>query len=147
MVLAERPPISLPERWKENLPRVLFQAGLSPEQIEKIYTEEDIEYVTDTWINRLRPRPGLAEMLQTLKEGGIDFYCASGASPERVKKYFDLAGIEMPESRIVNFLEVNVHKPAAAPYNFIREKFEKEKPDDIMIFTGEQVPSLYRRLT
>jgi phosphoglycolate phosphatase-like HAD superfamily hydrolase len=137
MKLAERPSVSLAQRWMENFPRVLYQIGLSPEKIDIMCVKEDVEYITTTWLDSLRPRPGLAEMLKTLDKGGVDFYCASGAHPDRVKRYFDQAQIEMPESRIINFLEVDVHKPAPSPYKFIIDKFAMEKPDEVMIFSGK----------
>lgn len=135
MDLAGQEPISLPERWLENFAKTLYQAGLSREVVDSIFNEDDAVYVTNAWVNRLRPRPGVAEMLEIFKEGGIDFYAASGASPARVRNYFDQAAIDLPDDRIVDFLSVGVHKPAAAPYKFIREKYGDKY--DTIIFQGE----------
>ena len=87
---------------------------------------------------QLKPRPGLEEMLKTLREGGFEVWCCSDASVQRVKGYFDGAGVEMPEDHILSADMVNAGKPEAAVYRFAREKVGADKPGEVSVFAGEQ---------
>lgn len=138
MNLANQKRVTLPQRWMENFPKVLYQSGLTPAQVEEIFDEEGVKFVTDTWLHSMKPREGFAEALEVLKKGGVEFYAASGASPERVKNYFKKAGIEIADDHVVDFLSVGVSKPASAPYEFIFDKFGKgDAKQDVIIFQGE----------
>jgi 2-haloacid dehalogenase len=137
MVFTGGPKVPNKERWKMIFPRVLYQSGIPPEEIDAFASDEDIEYMVDQYLYALKPRPGLAEMLQTLKEGGIEFWCCSGASVDRVKNYFDRAGIEMPRERIWDVTPVGVHKPNLAVYKALMAEWQEKKPGEVMIFGGE----------
>lgn len=119
-----------------TLTRVLFQAGVPAEDLDGFYTEEDLEYIKAQYL-KLRPREGLGEMMQTLRDGGFEVWCCSDANPDRVKGYFDNAGVEMPLDHILSADMVKAGKPEPEVYKFAREKAGADKPGEVSVFAGE----------
>lgn len=76
-------------------------------------------------------------MMQTLRDGGFEVWCCSDANPERVKGYFDHAGVEMPMDHILSADMVKAGKPEAAVYKFAREKAGSDREGEISVFAGE----------
>lgn len=139
MVFTERPKDTNVDRWKADLPRVLFQSGVPPADIDGLYTDEDVDAIMDAYLNGLRPRPGFAEMLATLKAGGIDFFACSGASPKRLKTYFEKASLELRDDQIWDVAtQVGVHKPQLAVYRRLKEDCENKNPGEVVIFGGKR---------
>jgi len=75
-------------------------------------------------------------MMQTLRDGGFEVWCCSDANPDRVKGYFDRAGVEMPMENILSADMVKAGKPEAAVYKFAREKAGADKPGEVSVFAG-----------
>lgn len=124
------------EIMSHTLRRLLFQAGVPESALEDFYSQEDIEYIMAEY-KKLKPRPGLGEMMQTLRDGGFEVWCCSDANIDRVKGYFDKAGVEMPLDHILSADMVNAGKPEPEVYKFAREKAGADKPGEVSIFAGE----------
>jgi FMN phosphatase YigB (HAD superfamily) len=118
-----------------TLKRLLFQAGVPAADLEGFFTDDDMEYITSQYL-KLKPRPGLAEMMQTLRDGGFEVWCCSDANIERVKGYFDNAGVPMPLENILSADMVKAGKPEPAVYKFAREKAGSDKPGEVSVFAG-----------
>ncbi|WRT66792.1 uncharacterized protein IL334_003755 [Kwoniella shivajii] len=126
MQLTQRPKMPYEERWAEVLPRCLYQAGVTPEDIDTLWSPDDVQYIVHEYLWKLRPRPGFAEMLEILEKGGIQFWCCSSASVDRVKAYFKLAGIDFPVERIWDATPVGASKPQPAVYERVMKDFGEE---------------------
>lgn len=122
------------EIMRHSFTRLLYQAGV-PDP-ESVCSEEDMEYILAEY-KELRPREGLAEMIDILRKGGFEVYCCTDANVDRVKGYFDRAGIEMPTERILSADEVGVGKPEAAVYKFAMEKANAS----VNVFAGKSSAS------
>ncbi|WVQ74667.1 haloacid dehalogenase, type II [Cryptococcus sp. DSM 104548] len=118
-----------------TLTRVLFQAGVPEEELDGFFTQEDVDYMMAEY-QALTPRPGLAEMMTTLREGGFEVWCCSDANVDRVKGYFDRAGVEMPLDHILSADMVKAGKPEAAVYKFAREKAGSDQPGEVSVFAA-----------
>lgn len=119
-----------------TLTRVLFQAGVPVEALDDFFTAEDVDYIMNEY-KELKARPGLAEMMRTLRNGGFEVWCCSDANVDRVKGYFDNAGVEMPLDHILSADMVNAGKPEAAVYKFAREKAGSDQPGEVSVFAGK----------
>ena len=127
------------DRWRAVLPRVLFQAGVPPQAIDGFYTDADVDAIMHTYQYGLQPRPGLKEMLATLKAGGIEFNTCSNASPDRVRSFFSKAGIEIDDARVCDVTSrVGVKKPRLEVYRTLMEECERKNPGQVVIFGGER---------
>ncbi|KAI9637129.1 haloacid dehalogenase [Dioszegia hungarica] len=118
-----------------TLTRVLFQAGVPEKDLNGFFTKDDLEYIRSEY-KALRPRPGLGEMMQTLRDGGFEVWCCSDANVDRVKGYFDKAGVEMPLDHILSADMVKAGKPEAEVYKFAREKAGSDKPGEVSVFAA-----------
>jgi hypothetical protein len=151
MAFSARPRLPLADRWEMIFPRVLHSCGIPLDDLDGLFNKDDVRHITDIYLYGLTPRPGLAEMLQTLKEGGIDFWCCSGAGVKRVKNYFARAGIDMPETQIWDTSRVGVSKPQLPVYETLVCEWQEKLPGEVMIFGGEwfapQPLMLYRCFT
>ncbi|OCF76786.1 haloacid dehalogenase, type II [Kwoniella mangroviensis CBS 8886] len=123
------------EILSNTLTRVLFQAGIPAEDLEGFFTAEDVEYIREEY-KKLKPRPGLKEMMQTLREGGFEVWCCSDANVDRVKGYFDHAGVEMPLDHVLSADMVKAGKPEPAVYKFAREKAGSDQPGEVSVFAA-----------
>lgn len=85
---------------------------------------------------KLKPRPGAAEMISILREGGFEVRCCSDANVERLKGYFDAAGIDMPLEHIYSADEVSAGKPEAAVYKMARGKVGADEKGAVSIFAA-----------
>ena len=119
-----------------TLKRLLFQAGVPSADLDDFFTDEDMEYITAQYL-KLKPREGLAEMMKTLRDGGFEVWCCSDANIERVKGYFDNAGVPMPLENILSADMVKAGKPEPEVYKFAREKAGADKEGEVSIFAGE----------
>ncbi|RSH82877.1 hypothetical protein EHS25_005867 [Saitozyma podzolica] len=134
MAFSARPRLPLADRWEMIFPRVLHSCGIPLDDLDGLFNKDDVRHITDIYLYGLTPRPGLAEMLQTLKEGGIDFWCCSGAGVKRVKNYFARAGIDMPETQIWDTSRVGVSKPQLPVYETLVCEWQEKLPGEVMIF-------------
>lgn len=119
-----------------TLKRLLFQAGIPEADLEGFFNNDDMEYITSQYL-KLKPRPGLGEMMQTLRDGGFEVWCCSDANIERVKGYFDNAGVPMPLENILSADMVKAGKPEPEVYKFAREKAGSDRPGEVSVFAGE----------
>lgn len=143
MAFAARPRLPLADRWEMIFPRVLHSCGIPLDDLDGLFNKDDVRHITDIYLYGLTPRPGLSEMLQTLKEGGIDCWCCSGASVERVKNYFARAGIDMPETQIWDTSRVGASKPQLPVYETLMSEWQEKLPGEVMIFGGERCARLH----
>lgn len=116
--------------------RVLFQAGVPADQLDNFWTKEDMDYIRAEYL-KLKARPGLAEMMKTLRDGGFEVWCASDANVDRVKGYFDGAGVDMPMDHIISADLVKAGKPEPEVYQYVREKAGSNAQGEISVFAGE----------
>lgn len=79
--------------FKAVFPRTLYVSGI--EDPDSFASKEDLDYIWSGYRN-MDPRPGCAEMLKILREGGYTVWCLSNASVERVKGLWDNHGMDMP---------------------------------------------------
>ncbi|KAJ7721487.1 putative 2-haloalkanoic acid dehalogenase [Mycena metata] len=82
----------------------------------------DIDRLIAQYADNLTPRPGLAELMHTLRAAGFTVYCCSDASPERVQGYFAKAGIEMPIENLFSCDMCKAAKPDPKVYRMVKEK-------------------------
>jgi 2-haloacid dehalogenase len=113
--------------------RVLFQAGVP--NPENFGTEEDVKFVMDEY-KKLKPRPGMGEMMRILREGGFDVWCCSDANVDRVKGYFDGAGVDMPIDHILSADMCAAGKPEPEVYKMARQKAGSDKEGEVSIFAA-----------
>jgi 2-haloacid dehalogenase len=125
-----------------TLKRLLFQAGIPEGDLDDFFTDDDMKYITSEYL-KLKPRPGLGEMMQTLRDGGFEVWCCSDANVERVKGYFDNAGVPMPIENILSADMVKAGKPEPEVYKFAREKAGSDQPGEVSVFAGTS-PTTYR---
>lgn len=79
--------------FKAVFPRTLYVSGI--DDPESFASKEDLDYIWNGY-RTMSPRPGCAEMLQILRDGGYTVWCLSNASVERVKGLWDNHGMDMP---------------------------------------------------
>ncbi|GFZ52208.1 hypothetical protein JCM24511_09981 [Saitozyma sp. JCM 24511] len=147
MAFAARPRLPLADRWEMIFPRVLHSCGIPLDDLDGLFNKDDVRHITDIYLYGLTPRPGLSEMLQTLKEGGIDCWCCSGASVERVKNYFARAGIDMPETQIWDTSRVGASKPQLPVYETLMSEWQEKLPGEVMIFGGAKARGFHTAYT
>ncbi|KAJ7750101.1 haloacid dehalogenase [Mycena maculata] len=85
-------------------------------------SESDVDLLISQYSESLTPRPGLSEMMQTLRAGGFTVWCCSDASPERVQAYFEKAGINMPAKNLLSCNMCAAAKPDPKVYKMVKEK-------------------------
>lgn len=118
----------------QSFTRLLYQAGI-PDP-DNFATKEDVEFIISEY-KKLKARPGLAEMMDILRSNGFEVWCCSDANVDRVKGYFDGAGVPMPEDHILSADMVKAGKPEPAVYKMAREKAKADEPGEVSIFAGE----------
>lgn len=78
-------------------------------------SDEDVDAVM-TEIKRLKPRPGLKECYDGLREAGWDVYGVTNGGKETSLKYYELAGIELDGDHLLSCDEIKVAKPDPKVY-------------------------------
>lgn len=126
------------EIMRHSFTRLLYQAGAK--DAASLCTPEDMEYILAEY-KQLKPREGLAEMMDLLRTSGFEVWCCTDANQDRVKGYFDSAGIDMPLERILSADEIRAGKPEAAVYQWAMGKASSLRPGEKNIFAGGS-PSL-----
>lgn len=120
--------------------RVLFQLGVPPQDLDDNFlSKDDIDHMYKRYM-QLTPRPGLTEMFQILRAGGFDIWACSDASVERVKGYFQGAGVQIADDHIISADIVGKGKPEAAVYKLALEKVDGNTPNDVAVFAGTYSP-------
>ncbi|KAL4907800.1 hypothetical protein BDW74DRAFT_175582 [Aspergillus multicolor] len=102
--------------------RTLWQAGIA--EPREFASDEDREFLLDSY-RGLKPRPGLQECFQKLRDGGFTVWCLTAGDVERVSGYLAKGGVEFPKENFVSCDEIGVGKPQPSSYQFIRDKFPK----------------------
>ena len=116
-----------------TLKRLLFQAGVPESALEDFYTDEDMEFIRAEYL-KLETRTGLKEMFQILRDGGFEVWACTDASLERVKGYFDGAGVEIARDHIISADDIKAGKPEREVYEYARERAGS---GEISVFAGE----------
>ncbi|KAJ7496620.1 haloacid dehalogenase [Mycena latifolia] len=128
--------LSIVDRYRSHstLLKTAFYKTLSAAGLPKSsLTEEDVDQLIAQYSESLTPRPGLAEMMQTLRSAGFTVWCCSDASPERVKGYFEKAGIDMPVENLLSCNMCAAAKPDPRVYKMVREKLSSA---DVTVFAA-----------
>ncbi|KAJ7798638.1 putative 2-haloalkanoic acid dehalogenase [Mycena olivaceomarginata] len=105
------------ELLKTAFYKTLQDAGVS----ESSVPEADVDMLISEYSHNLTPRPGLAEMIQTLRDGGFTVWCCSDASPERVRGYFEKAGIDLPTENLLSCDMCAAAKPDPKVYRMVKK--------------------------
>lgn len=85
---------------------------------------------------KLKPRPGMGEMMRILRDGGFEVWCCSDANVDRVKGYFDLAGVDMPLTNILSADMCASGKPHPSVYKMAREKAGADLEGEVSVFAA-----------
>lgn len=88
----------------------------------KIATDEQREQCIDGY-SSLELRPDCKEAFEYLRENGFTVWCFTTGDIQRVKGYFERAGVEMPLGNIVTCDEAGVAKPALPAYESVYKRF------------------------
>ncbi|PWN86892.1 haloacid dehalogenase [Acaromyces ingoldii] len=121
------------EIMRHSFTRLLYQAGAK--DAASLCTPDDMEYILAEY-KQLKPREGLAEMMDLLRTSGFEVWCCTDANQDRVKGYFDSAGIDMPLERILSADEIRAGKPEAAVYQWAMGKASSLRPGEKNIFAA-----------
>ncbi|KAF8161728.1 putative 2-haloalkanoic acid dehalogenase [Mycena galopus ATCC 62051] len=89
---------------------------------ESSVAEADVDLLLAQYSHNLTPRPGLSEMIQTLRDEGFTIWCCSDATPERVRVYFENAGIDMPIANLLSCNMCKAAKPDPKVYQMVKQK-------------------------
>ncbi|KAJ7672066.1 HAD-like domain-containing protein [Mycena rosella] len=103
---------------KKAFYKTMDAAGLASSSL----AEADVDELISQYCDNLTPRPGLSEMMQTLRDAGFTVWCCSDGSPERVKGYFEKAGIAMPMENLLSCNMCAAAKPDPKVYKMAKEK-------------------------
>ncbi|KAJ7130946.1 haloacid dehalogenase [Mycena filopes] len=103
---------------KKAFYKTMKEAGIATSSV----AEADIDQLVSQYAEGLTPRPGLAEMMQTLRDGKFTVWCCSDATPERVRGYFAKAGIEMPMENLLSCDMCKAAKPDPKVYKMAKER-------------------------
>ncbi|KAJ6578911.1 putative 2-haloalkanoic acid dehalogenase [Mycena vulgaris] len=114
---------------KKAFYKTLDAAGLP----QDFLAEAAIDSLISQYSGNLTPRPGLSEMMQTLRDAGFTVWCCSDGSPERVKGYFEKAGIDMPMENLLSCNMCAAAKPDPKVYKMAREKLGEA---DVAVFAA-----------
>jgi 2-haloacid dehalogenase len=114
---------------KKAFYKTLESAGIP----KSSFSEASVDQLISHYSENLTPHPGLSEMMQTLRAGGFTVWCCSDGSPERVKGYFQKAGIDMPMENILSCDMCGAAKPDPRVYRMAKEKVSGA---DVVVFAA-----------
>ena len=105
--------------------RTLWQAGVA--EPRRLAADEDREFVLEAY-RRLKPRDGLRECFDKLRAAGFTVWALTSGDTQRVSRYLEMAGVELPPKNFASCDSIGVGKPAPASYRHILEKLpEKDR--------------------
>jgi 2-haloacid dehalogenase len=81
-------------------------------------TDEDRERCIEGY-SALELRPSCSEAFQILRSNGFTVWCFTSGDVQRVKGYFERAGVDMPEKNLVSCDSLGVAKPALPAYEHV----------------------------
>jgi 2-haloacid dehalogenase len=81
-------------------------------------TEDDRERCIEGYYI-LELRQSCSEAFQVLRDSGFTVWCFTSGDVQRVKGYFERAGVAMPEENLISCDSVGVAKPALAAYQHV----------------------------
>jgi 2-haloacid dehalogenase len=129
--------ISIAESYKpyKDVLRALFyrtlrQCGVSDPRA--LATDDEREKCIEGY-GMLALREGCAEALKLLRDQGFVVWCFTSGDVQRVKGYFDRAGVHMPVENIVSCDTVGLAKPALEAYQTV---WKKLGDDDVKWFAA-----------
>ncbi|KAF2479626.1 HAD-like domain-containing protein [Neohortaea acidophila] len=99
--------------------RTLYFCGVA--EPRAFATDEERDECIDGY-SSLELRPGCRECFEVLRENGFTVWCFTTGDVERVKGYFDRAGVDMPMENFVSCDDVGVAKPALPAYQAVWER-------------------------
>ncbi|KAJ6593223.1 HAD-like domain-containing protein [Mycena capillaripes] len=114
---------------KKAFYRTLEDAGVSASSVG----DADVDLLISQYSNNLTPRPGLSEMVQILRDAGFTVWCCSDASPERVRGYFEKAGIDMPMENLLSCNMCGAAKPDPKVYKMAKKELGNA---DVTVFAA-----------
>jgi 2-haloacid dehalogenase len=81
-------------------------------------TEDDRERCIEGYYI-LELRKSCSEAFQVLRNNGFTVWCFTSGDVQRVKGYFERAGVDMPEENLISCDSVGIAKPALAAYQHV----------------------------
>lgn len=70
----------------------------------------------------LRLRPGCHRMFQLLRDNGFTVWCFTSGDVQRVRGYFERAGVDMPSENIISCDATGLAKPALPAYTAVWDR-------------------------
>ena len=110
--------------------RTLSLCGVA--EPRNIATDEQREQCIDGY-SSLELRPGCEEAFRYLRDNGFTVWCFTTGDIQRVKGYFERAGVDMPLENIVSCDSAGVAKPALPAYESVYKRFSE---DDVKWFAA-----------
>ncbi|KAL1297503.1 hypothetical protein AAFC00_005022 [Neodothiora populina] len=114
--------------------RMLWMAGISKPR--EFATADDLAFIM-TEYQQLEMRPGAAECVQKLRDGGFTVWAFTAADIKRVSGYFAQAGIELPSENLLSCDTEGVGKPTLDAYVPLFNKL-KQSSDQVWFAAGHQ---------
>jgi 2-haloacid dehalogenase len=122
--------LSISERYKQYKDvlrsmfyRTLWLSGVSDPR--NFATDDERERCIEGY-SLLELRPGCAEAIQILRDGGFNVWCFTTGDLTRVRGYFQRSGVDMPPENFVSCDTKGVAKPALAAYRSVLQQFPAE---------------------
>jgi 2-haloacid dehalogenase len=81
-------------------------------------TDEEREQCIEGYY-ALEVRPDCCEAFQILRSNGFTVWCFTSGDVQRVRGYFDRAGVDMPQENLISCDSVGVAKPALPAYEYV----------------------------
>ncbi|KAJ4332649.1 hypothetical protein N0V87_008209 [Didymella glomerata] len=129
--------LSIAESYKpyKDVLRGLFYRTLSLCGVadpRALATDEEREQCIEGY-GALELRTGCREAFQLLRDSGFTVWCFTTADVQRVRGYFERAGVEMPLQNFVSCDVAGVAKPALSAYRSVWDRLGK---DDVKWFAA-----------
>lgn len=99
--------------------RSLWFAGITDPR--SFATEEECERCVQGY-SSLQLRPGCFESFQILRDAGFTVWCFTTGDIQRVRGYFERAGVHMPLENFISCDSTGVVKPRPASYRSVLDK-------------------------
>jgi len=128
--------LSVVEKFRSHsslLKNAFYKTLKDAEIPESSVPEAEIDLLVSEYSQNLTPRSGLSEMIHTLRDGGFTVWCCSDASPERVRGYFEKAGIDMPMENVLSCDACEAAKPDPKVYQMVKKELSHA---DVTVFAA-----------
>lgn len=108
------------EVLKATFYRTLWMAGIANPR--SFATDAERDQCVEGYSN-LQLRPGTQQCFDTLRRAGFTIWCLTTGDVQRVRGYFEKAGVHMPLENFVSCDGKGVAKPAPRAYRLVLDQF------------------------